>query len=457
MKKLQIVLIVFLSLILLVLSALAIFFSCQFQFPQGTEVCKTDISDMIPMLAAEKIQNRIDSYTVTLTVNGQSHTFTAKDLSLRLNREKLDQLAREMQAGNETADMGSFLTMDSAPVQALLAQLLPEDRVEPGDYQLQWNEAQAAFELVNGTPGSYNSQELALQAIAGRISRLDRSITLTEADYRTAYTDPEKTAAAQTALNQANELVSCELTYCFYQRSGAVAQECIDRATIGSWLVVGRDGLSVTLNQTRIQEYADTMAAAYSMEGEGHFMSHNGDEINLPATIPANQVDAQALYEDIYQSLTNLEPGEREVPYQVRSAYANFDGTYIEISISEQKLLAYLDGELFAETDIVTGCAHCDHDTLTGVFEIQNRAQDIWLKEGYFVSYWMGFYIPKYGLHDADRWRSEYGGTIYRTNGSGGCVNVPGEVLAKIYDAFDVGVPVIIYDDSYLISSENAA
>ena len=40
------------------------------------------------------------------------------------------------------------------------------------------------------------------------------------------------------------------------------------------------------------------------------------------------------------------------------------------------------------------------------------------------VSYWMPF-NGNVGIHDADTWRSEYGGEIYKTSGSHGCVNTP--------------------------------
>ena len=40
------------------------------------------------------------------------------------------------------------------------------------------------------------------------------------------------------------------------------------------------------------------------------------------------------------------------------------------------------------------------------------------------VTYWMP-YCGNVGMHDADGWRHEYGGQIYKTNGSHGCVNMP--------------------------------
>ena len=50
------------------------------------------------------------------------------------------------------------------------------------------------------------------------------------------------------------------------------------------------------------------------------------------------------------------------------------------------------------------------------------------------------------GIHDADGWRSEYGGQIYLTRGSHGCINTPEDQVAKIYDAVEIGTSVIVYN-----------
>ena len=51
------------------------------------------------------------------------------------------------------------------------------------------------------------------------------------------------------------------------------------------------------------------------------------------------------------------------------------------------------------------------------------------------------------GIHDADRWRSEYGGNIYKTNGSHGCVNMQSEAAEKVFNIVNKGTPVIVYGE----------
>ena len=48
------------------------------------------------------------------------------------------------------------------------------------------------------------------------------------------------------------------------------------------------------------------------------------------------------------------------------------------------------------------------------------------------------------GLHDAT-WRSSFGGGIYRSNGSHGCVNCPYGGAATIYKTIEKGTPIILY------------
>ncbi len=49
------------------------------------------------------------------------------------------------------------------------------------------------------------------------------------------------------------------------------------------------------------------------------------------------------------------------------------------------------------------------------------------------------------GLHDAN-WRGQFGGTIYKTNGSHGCVNLPPVKAKDLYELVYTGIPVICFN-----------
>lgn len=452
MKKKLTVWVAVLSAVLVIVVALAVFLLLQPRFPQGTEICGVDVSHSFTWTAASRIEERIAEYTLTLSIDGNRTTFSSEDLSLCLNEDALKELAQAMHQGIPVAEGTSVMTMNTAPIGALLDQALPENRVEPADYRLSWQEEAQLFALDGGEAGGYNDRELAMQIVTDGIDRLENTVTLSQENYRQFFTDPEKDARAQEALEKANALVSREIVYTYYLRGGVSVQQVIDPERIESWMVIGEDGLTVSWDSEKIGVYAQEMANTYNIDGEGYFLAHDGDEINLTVPLPTNVVDTEALSADILAALSDGESGQRETPYSSRNDNINYDGTYIEISINEQKLWAWWEGELFAETDIVTGCVHCNRDTKTGVFKIENHGRNIYLQGTHFVKYWMAFKIPRYGLHDADGWRTEYGGDIYLTNGSGGCVNVPREVISQIYEKYEDGVPVIIYNDTYRLS-----
>ena len=47
-------------------------------------------------------------------------------------------------------------------------------------------------------------------------------------------------------------------------------------------------------------------------------------------------------------------------------------------------------------------------------------------------------------MHDAN-WRRSFGGEIYKTNGSHGCINLPPSMAGQIYQSVSEGFPVICY------------
>ena len=100
-----------------------------------------------------------------------------------------------------------------------------------------------------------------------------------------------------------------------------------------------------------------------------------------------------------------------------------------------QKLWMYVDGECIVETNVVTGNINNGNGTRKGVFSLTYKTRNAVLRgPGYEspVSYWMPF-DGDIGLHDAT-WRSSFGGTIYKYNGSHGCVNMPFNAAKTVYE-----------------------
>ena len=123
-------------------------------------------------------------------------------------------------------------------------------------------------------------------------------------------------------------------------------------------------------------------------------------------------------------------------------------GTYVEVCISRQEMWCYQDGVLMVDTPVVTGNPNKDNATPSGgVWAIDAKMQDYVLRgEGYEspVDYWMPF-NGDVGIHDMQT-RYYFGGTIYLTNGSHGCVNTPYDAAQTIYNIVSIGTPVVVYE-----------
>lgn len=139
-------------------------------------------------------------------------------------------------------------------------------------------------------------------------------------------------------------------------------------------------------------------------------------------------------------------------PYEMTvtdKAYNKTIGTtYIEISIRQQHMWFYIDGELYVETPVVTGNVGY-YSTPTGAYNIYQRLSPATLTGptwSSYVQYWMAFTYSGCGIHDAS-WRSasEYGGTTYMGNGSHGCVNTPLAAVKKMYAKAAIGTHVVVY------------
>lgn len=128
-----------------------------------------------------------------------------------------------------------------------------------------------------------------------------------------------------------------------------------------------------------------------------------------------------------------------------RASYGPYNyKKYILVDISNQTLKYYVKGKVKLKSNVVTGGP--GNRTPKGHFRLRSKSRNITLRgNGYssYVKYWMAFIGSEYGIHDAS-WRSKFGGTIYKKNGSHGCPNMPRKNAAKLYKMAPIGTRVII-------------
>ena len=225
-------------------------------------------------------------------------------------------------------------------------------------------------------------------------------------------------------------------------------KEVLDGATVSSWLHV--DGFEVKLDTSQVENYVAALRKKYDTIFRSRtFMTSYGKEITIDGGDYGWWMNYDQEAKELEEMIENGESGERTpVYYQTAASYGtpDYGNTYVEINLTAQHLFFYQDGQLMMESDFVSGNSAKGYDTPAGVYSITYKQRDATLKgENYEtpVSYWMPF-NRNIGMHDAS-WRSDFGGTIYKTKGSHGCINMPPAKAQEMYGYVQKGTPVICY------------
>ena len=99
------------------------------------------------------------------------------------------------------------------------------------------------------------------------------------------------------------------------------------------------------------------------------------------------------------------------------------------------------------DSDFVSGNISRGNGSPDGVFKVVYKKSPAVLKGEDYESD-VEYFIPfayNVGFHDASWRHGRFGGTIYKTSGSHGCVNMPEDKAAKLYELVAVDTPVIAY------------
>ncbi len=211
----------------------------------------------------------------------------------------------------------------------------------------------------------------------------------------------------------------------------------------------------LSLRDEEITRFVDELKDRYdTYERQRPFVNSYGNEIivGTRADTYGFKMDRDATVALLTETLLNKERLAQIEPVWFNQAWARAENgsdigdTYIEISIADQYLWSYIDGEFQFGTSVVTGNTG-NHDTPRGVFRILLMQRDVTLVGDDYaspVSFWMPITWSGVGLHDAP-WRGSFGGRIYTYNGSHGCINMPYWAASNLYWSYYAGTPVVIW------------
>ncbi|MFT4144811.1 MAG: peptidoglycan binding domain-containing protein [Mobilitalea sp.] len=447
------VLIIVISVVVLIYFLISLYFSKHYFF--HTIVNGVDVSLKSYTEAEHLLEQYVNDYELMILGRTGNEKITRQQIGLSYqNNNQLKQLLYNQSKprwvmslfGTQYYNIENLYQFNKGELLQRIEQLrcMTENYIEPKNVSFHYNNGYYEIEAeINGT-----------KIIKGKLISVIQNYILSgkkelNLSGENCYEDPIYTLASKKTLQTANLLnryVTAKITYLIDDK-----REIIDGRIINLWLTVNEE-LDVEINKTALKEYVKALAKKYDTVGiNREFRASTGKFVTIKGGLYGWKINKE---EEQKALRANIEKGEvinREPVYIQRalSREGNEIGdTYVEINITRQMIWFYKDGKLITQGQIVTGNPNKGHATVVGAYMLNYKQKGSVLSgPGYRaeVTYWMPFY-GNIGIHDAT-WRYAFGGVIYKTRGSHGCVNAPKYVAKKIFENIEPGIPIICYEE----------
>lgn len=324
-----------------------------------------------------------------------------------------------------------------------LSCMKPGNMKAPEDAVLSDYISGAGYAILPEKPGTSLDEKRVMETVREAIVELRESVDLEASDcYRLPGIRTDDTALLS-LMERMNRYVNTTVTYQFGSRS-----EILNGDITQEWLVV--DGHQVSLDEELLAAYVKELGRKYNTAyTKRTFQTSYGEEVTVSGFY-GWRIDQEQEREALRDILEEGKSVEREPIYAQQGASHDgndYGDTYAEVNLTAQHMFFYKDGEKILESDFVSGSVARGYETPPGIFGLTYKQRDTVLKgQGYAspVKFWMPF-NGGIGFHDAS-WRNRFGGTIYRTNGSHGCVNMPHDAAELLYEHVYANMPVICYE-----------
>lgn len=435
-------------------------------FLPGTIVDGMDVTGKTAAEVEDAIMEQLKGYK--LTINGRedlSESITGEEVGLYAEFD--DTLANAI-AAQKPMEWGKYRfgkSVNEVNTDALiryndemlgeavdsLSCMDKENMREPQDAKIS-DYTSGGYTIIKEDEGTELLEDKVKEAVAAAVMSLAESVDLEE---QGCYVSPSITSedeALKTACETMNKYVGARITYQFGDKS-----ETLSGDEIHNWLTV--NGTSVGINEGKATEYVKKLAASYDTAYKAKSLKTSyGKTVSITGGSYGYKINQAKEAATLVSLIKNGEQTSREPEYSQKGASRtgnDYGNTYVEINLTAQHLYFYVKGKLVVQSDFVSGNAAKGWSTPAGAYSITYKQRNATLKgQGYAtpVSYWMPF-NGGIGLHDAN-WRKTFGGTIYKTNGSHGCVNLPPAVAKTIYENISAGDPVLCY---HLDGTESAS
>lgn len=333
----------------------------------------------------------------------------------------------------------------------LMSMELLQNQADPDRIRVEIVKEKDGYALVDETQNLLD-KDAAVEAVEEAVLKGERYLNLEDAG---CYIEVEYTKEMLHTLDiweKVEKMQDARIVCRFYD-----GDEVIDASVICGWILLDEDGEfllddngELMLDEEAVEKYVADLAKAHdSTEGPWIFNPTRGGTITIEKGNYGYKLNQKKQKEALIEQVYAHRSVEEDAIYSQRgwgSGKDDIGDTYIEVDMSEQTMYYYKDGELQLSTPVVTGNTGKGNGTPQRVCYVYYKQRNRTLiGEDYRtpVSYWMAVY-GNIGIHDAT-WRGKFGGNIYKTNGSHGCINTPMKAVSQLYESVEEGTPVVMF------------
>ncbi|MFQ8602519.1 MAG: L,D-transpeptidase family protein [Anaerovoracaceae bacterium] len=217
-----------------------------------------------------------------------------------------------------------------------------------------------------------------------------------------------------------------------------------------------KSDMSGNADESAVENYIKQMADSYDNVGaERSFKTLAGKNIKIKGGTYGWTIDKKKEAMQLTADINSHKDISRKPVYSFESygTYTKTMGnTYVDIDFTKQQVKFFKDGKEKFSCSVVTGSKIRGDSTPEGTYYILNRLRHVVMRgdndDGTRyeepASYWMGVTWNGIGMHDSS-WRTKFGGDIWKTNGSHGCINMPKKEIPKLFNMVEENMPVVMH------------
>lgn len=422
----------------------------------GTSINGVDISLKAYDELDDIIRSFVKGYELQLIErNGKSEVITGQNIGMEYSEinitSKINKLQNPLKWISSLFRKPKYYTSrlfvyNEALLQTQINELncLNKNIIAPQNVSFRYSNG--SYELVKEIYGNRINIEKLNKAIEMSIIK---GLTKLDLNKNDCYENPTYTLSSAKTFETKKLLdkyVSTKVTYFFRDKS-----EQLDGNRINHWLSVD-ENLEIVINEQSVQAYVKELSKKYDTVGVARkFRTSVNKVIEVKDGFYGWKIDRNAEAKALIDNIKLGEVVEKE-PIFAQTAFTkdadDIGNTYVEINITRQHLWFYKDRKLIAHGGVVTGNPNRGNATEVGIYMLNYKQYGSTLRGHNYeadVTYWMPF-NGNVGIHDAS-WRHSFGGNIYKSNGTHGCVNAPLYLAKKIFENIESGTPVICYEE----------